>query len=61
MGAYNPNKGLIEDANKAAACGMSYGKWREEGCPEPPKDAKTKDGYKRRGLVEFNTRRIKRK
>ena len=37
-GAYNPNKELIQEANKAIACGMSYGKWVAMGRPEPKVD-----------------------
>ena len=32
---YNPNEALMKDANKATACGLSYGDWRAKGCPGP--------------------------
>lgn len=41
------NCSLIEASRKAALCGMTYGKWVEAGCPEPPKNSTiTKTGCK---------------
>ena len=39
---YNPNQDLIDAANTAAACGMSYGEWMAKGCPVPSKKQKRK-------------------
>ncbi len=40
MKTYNPNQDLIDAANTAAACGMSYGEWMANGCPVPTKAQK---------------------
>ncbi len=37
---YNPNQDLIDAANTAAACGMSYGEWMAKGCPVPSREEK---------------------
>lgn len=33
------NEQIIKDANKAAACGMSYGEWVKNGRPEPESES----------------------
>ena len=37
---YDPNQDLIDAANTASACGMSYGERMAKGCPAPPKKAR---------------------
>lgn len=55
MASRNPNRALIEAANKAAACGMSYGSWMSAGCPEPPKkQIKRKNGLQGSRPHNFN-------
>lgn len=46
---YNPNQDLIEAANTAAACGMSYGEWMAKGCPVPSKKQKREAEEKKSG------------
>lgn len=59
--ASNPNKNLMEAARKATACGMSYGKWVEEGCPEPEGKDKPRMGCKSAHYVFRNSGRRGRK